>query len=263
MNGYAGNTGSGHEFISPIITIPAKLCYCCKMPAALTIIRYRKRYIPIAILAMAVHHIPLWLNKKTTFYKLLGCGRNGTFDKHPEWQQWGILVVQKDATSFTGSSLKDVYGNFIAGWFRFFNCETCTFFLEPVAGHGSWDGKECFGALPAKNVLEGMVAVLTRATIRFSQLSSFWENVDPVAAQMSKATGLITSLGIGEIPYIKQATFSVWQSQEHMKNFAYVMKEHAAVVRKTRKEKWYSEEMFVRFKILKITGTIRGKSPLE
>ena len=80
---------------------------------------------------------------------------------------------------------------------------------------------------------------------------------------MSTAKGLITSIGIGEMPYIKQATFSIWQSKDDMKNFAYQMKEHAEVIRKTRKENWYSEDMFVRFKPLKITGTIRGVSPLE
>jgi len=40
------------------------------------------------------------------------------------------------------------------------------------------------------------------------------------------------------------------------------MQEHAEVIRKTHAEKWYSEEMFVRFRILSATGTLRGKSPL-
>ena len=48
-----------------------------------------------------------------------------------------------------------------------------------------------------------------------------------------------------------------------MKNFAYQMKEHTEVIRKTRKENWYSEDMFVRFKPLKISGTIKGINPLE
>lgn len=233
------------------------------MLATLTIIRYKKRYIPFALLAMAIFHIPFWFNPKATFYKLLGCGKNGTFDKQPDWQQWGMLSVHPGQLINTNSSIKDLYGLFINSWLKLFNCEVCTFYLEPIEGHGKWDGKECFGSLPKQFDYDGPIAILTRATIRFSQLSPFWKNVGSVAAQMSTAKGFIASIGIGEIPYIKQATFSIWQSKGHMKAFAYNMKEHAEVIRKTRKENWYSEDMFVRFKPLKITGTIRGANPLE
>jgi len=75
---------------------------------------------------------------------------------------------------------------------------------------------------------------------------------------MANAKGLISSLGIGEMPWIKQATFSIWQSKAAMKDFAYQMKEHQEVIRKTRAEKWYSEDMFVRFRIIHTIGTIRG-----
>jgi hypothetical protein len=233
------------------------------MPVTLTIIRYKKRFIPFALLAMAIHHIPLWLNSKTTFYKLLGCGKNGTFDKHPEWQQWGILAVHSEQSINQTSSIKQLYGSFINSWCWLFNCEVCTFYLEAIEGHGKWDGRECFGKLPRQSDYDGTIAVLTRATIRLSQLSSFWKNVSGVAVQMNGAKGFVTSIGIGEMPYIKQATFSIWQNKESMKNFAYQMKEHAEVIRKTRKENWYSEDMFARFKVLKITGTIKGESPLK
>lgn len=233
------------------------------MPATLTIIRYRKRHVPFALLAMAVHHIPFWFNPKATFYKLLGCGKNGTFDKHPDWQQWGILAVHPEQLVTSNSSLKELYGQFIYAWLKFFKCEICTFYLEAIEGHGKWDGKECFGKLPKSSEYHGPIAVLTRATIRLSQLAAFWKNVGGVANQMNTANGFITSIGVGEMPYVKQATFSVWQSKDCMKAFAYQMKEHAEVIRKTRKENWYSEDMFVRFIPLKVTGTIRGKHPLE
>ena len=118
------------------------------MLATLTIIRYKKILIPFALLAMAIHHIPFLFNPKKTFYKLLGCGKNGTFDKHPDWQQWGILTVHpEDVFQNDFPSIKDLYGGFINRWFRLFNCETCTFYLEPMEGHGKWDGAACFGNL--------------------------------------------------------------------------------------------------------------------
>ncbi len=236
------------------------------MLITLTIVRYPKKYIPFAVIAMAVFRLPLWLNKNISFYKLLGCGKNGTFDKHPDWQQWGILAVQPERTAISGfivsSHIRQLYGSAINKWLTFFNCETWTIFLEPLEGHGKWDGKEAFGKLPKGTNYDGVIATLTRATIRLNKLNAFWKNVDSVAVEMNRAKGFIHSIGIGEMPLIKQATFSIWQSREHMKAFAYEMHQHTAVIQKTRKERWYAEDMFVRFKPLKTLGTIKGNDPL-
>ena len=234
------------------------------MLVTLTIIRYPKKYISLAVLAMAMHHIPLWLNKKISFYKLLGCGKNGTFDKNPDWQQWGILTVRENLESINTAQLNvSLFGRFIQKWLQFFDTETWTILLEPIEGHGKWDGKEPFGQHPKQNSYNGPVAVLTRASIRLSKLKAFWSNVGKVAVQMDGAKGFITSVGIGEIPYVKQATFSIWQSKEDMKAFAYNMREHQEVIKKTRKENWYREDMFTRFIPLQSFGTIKGCNPLE
>ena len=185
----------------------------------------------------------------------MGSGKNGTFDKVPDWRQWAVLLVSADE-----KGLAIPY--FIQKWWHFFGCETFTLVLEPIEGHGVWDGKPCFGQLPRSSDYDGMIGILTRATIRVSGFTSFWKHVPVVARQMEDAQGLIHSFGIGEIPWIKQATFSIWENKAAMKNFAYQMQEHAEVIRKTHAEKWYSEEMFVRFRILSANGTLRGKSPL-
>jgi hypothetical protein len=211
----------------------------------LTIVRYPAWAVPFALISMGLFRLPLWLNKKITFYKLMGSGRNGTFDKTPDWRQWAVLTVSGDAS---GVSAEQV--SFINRYWKFCRCTTTTFILQPIEGHGLWDGKEPFGTLPKQTDYDGEIAVLTRATIRLKKLKDFWGNVDAVANQMAGAEGFITSYGIGEVPFIKQATFSIWQSKTHMKNFAYKMKDHAEVIRRTHKEKWYSEEMFVRFKVL-------------
>ncbi len=249
------------------------------MQVSLTIIRYPKLFIPFAFFAMAIHRLLLWFNKKICFYKLLGCGKNGTFDKVPDLQQWGILTVRSlpagsqglrfEVRGWESSNLEsnlliqELYGSFIANWLRFFKCEVFTILLEPVEGHGLWDGKEVFGNLPKSSPHTGPVAILTRATIRFNKLQYFWQHVVSVADKMKVAKGFITSLGIGEVPWLKQGTFSVWESKEDMLAFAYGMKEHTDVIKKTREQKWYSEEMFVRFRIIGKTGTIRGKDPLK
>jgi hypothetical protein len=228
------------------------------MIVSLTIIRYRKAMIPFALLAMAIHRLPLWLQKDCTFWKLLGSGRNGTFDLHPDWQQWGLLAVWNNRETFD----KFEKSGFIAKWWDTFATERWTVLLEPLQSHGKWDGKTPFGN---PNIADhtGIVAVLTRATVRFNKLKAFWSNVDSVAGIMASAPGYVTSFGIGEAPVYRQATFSIWKSVDDVKNFAYASRQHVDVIRKTRDENWYSEELFARFKPVASFGTINGKEPLE
>ncbi len=176
----------------------------------------------------------------------MGSGRNGTFDIKPDLHQWALLYTTVEPSIYIPS--------FIKKYFKFFKCDVKQFVLQPLEGHGLWDGKKVFDELPKQNEHNGAIAVLTRATIRISRLKNFWKNVSPVADKMSSSPGFIISYGIGELPWIKQATFSVWQNKESIKMFAYKMQQHADVIKKTRAEKWYKEEMFVRFRIITVEG---------
>lgn len=228
------------------------------MIVSLTIVRYRKAFIPMALFAMAIHRIPLWLQKGCTFWKLLGSGRNGAFDLQPDWQQWGLLAVWDNREDFERFNNR----SFVNKWWDLFTYERWTLLCIPLQSHGKWDGKEPFGGADIKDH-SGPVAVLTRATININRLKNFWANVDGVAKLMKDAPGFITSFGIGEAPVYRQATFSVWRSIEDVKAFAYASKEHAEVIKKTRLEKWYSEELFARFIPFANIGTINGKDPLK
>ncbi len=232
------------------------------MHSTLTIVRYPKWLSFFGFMSMAVFHLFLQKNKAIHFYKLMGSGKNGTFDVHPDLRQWAVLAVFNNEI-MNEVSTEILYGKKIAGWWKKFNCEVMTIAVEPIEGHGKWDGKECFGKLPKTSSYEGVIAVLTRATIRLSKATSFWKNVKAASETVMAAPGFITSFGIGEAPWIKQATFSVWQNKNMMKAYAYKMKEHQQVIQKTRKENWYREEMFVRCKVLWTSGTINGKNALK
>jgi hypothetical protein len=223
---------------------------------SLIIVRYPRFFGWAGILSMALFRLPLWVNQSISFWKLMGSGKNGSFDKTPDWRQWALLLVNKKQE-------QSVIPSFIAYWWILFKCEQWTIILEPIEGHGSWDGKQPFGELAKQTNYAGPICVLTRATIRIQKLHRFWSHVDAIAAQMAGAEGFISSVGIGEIPWIKQATFSIWTSKDAMKAFAYQMKDHAEVVVKTKKEKWYSEEMFVRFKPIDSFGSLKGNLPFK
>jgi len=225
---------------------------------SLTIVRYRKVLVPVALLAMAVHRLPMWLQKGCTFWKLLGSGRNGSFSLNPDWQQWGLLAVWDNREGFDDFSKN----SYVANWWKMFAYEKWTVLCEPLQSHGKWDGKEPFGKPDNIKDYVGVVAVLTRATIRRNSLKSFWANVDGAATGLAQSKGYITSVGIGEAPVYRQATFSLWQSIDDVKAFAYAQRTHADVIKKTRDENWYSEELFARFKPVASFGTINGKDPL-
>ncbi len=228
------------------------------MVTTLTIIRYRKLFIPFALLAMAIHRLPLLFEPGCTFWKLMGSGRNGTFDLRPDLQQWALLTVWKDKIQYD----RFCNNSFISCWWKAFYAETWTVILQPISAHGKWDGKEPFGGPVLAKEDHKPVAVLTRATIRTSKLRDFWRNVAPVAALMAQHDGYITSFGIGEAPFFRQATFSIWKDHRSMTDFAYRSPEHSEVIRRTRSGRWYAEELFARFRILESHGTIRGINPL-
>jgi len=228
------------------------------MIVSLTMVRYPKRFIPFALAAMAMHREPMRKQKGCSFWQLVGSGRNGTFSLKPDWQQWGLLGTWDDRQAFD-SFYND---SFVSTWWNRFKCEKWSILLEPLQSHGTWEGKEPFGATNIQGY-DGPVAVLTRATVRFYRLRNFWNHVDEVSGLMRRSNGYIMSLGIGERPVYKQATFSIWNSLDDVKAYAYGSKEHSEVIRKTREEGWYSEELFARFKPIACTGTLNNADPLK
>jgi hypothetical protein len=237
------------------------------MYAALTVARYPRGLFPLAILSMAWFRLPLWLDRRNLHWKLMGSGRNGSFDIRPDLDQWAVMVFRESPfptdlpTGKDRKALDALYGRAIPAWWRFFGCETWTVLLRVVGGHGTWDGKS-LAVRPADTPpADAGIAVLTRATIRWRRLRAFWSNVPPVSSQFFRAPGLVLSLGIGEAPFTRQATFSMWRSEADMKAFAYRSAEHREVIARTRKEGWYSEDMFLRFEVLSTIGSLRGRDP--
>ena len=133
--------------------------------------------------------------------------------------------------------------------------------LRSIGGHGRWRGVD-----PLEGVEEGRrdgaVAIVTRADVRRSAWKVFGAASNVVDAELHTAPGLIDVVGIGEAPIGRLATFSLWESLGDARHFAYSMPDHVDVVRRTREEDWYSEELFVRFEPFGSTGTWNGRDPL-
>ena len=83
--------------------------------------------------------------------------------------------------------------------------------------------------------------------MRISKALNFWFSIGSASKSISQAEGVSFYKGIGEFPLFEQATFSIWDNINYVKKFAYEDKLHFDIVKKAKEEKWYKEDMFVRF----------------
>jgi hypothetical protein len=204
--------------------------------------------VPFALLAMALDRFALHRSANVGFYKSLGTGKGETFTPaDANTLRWGLVVKVNDIEAFDQSSV-------VKRW-RKNSIDEFRAVLEPISSHGQWAGKEPFVA-SAKD-WDGPVAAITRARIKWHQNFRFWRSVPPVTISLKSAPGLMAAIGIGEAPIGLQGTFSLWESSAAIKNFAYKGAAHQKAIADTATYNWYSEELFARFAVKDMRGSIQ------
>ena len=207
----------------------------------------KPRAIPFAILAMALDRFALIRSKNVGFYKSLGTGKGETFTPaDANSLRWGLVAQVIDIDTFDQSSVVKRWRKNSIGEFRAV--------LEPISSHGKWAGKEPFVA--SVKDWTGPVAAITRARIKWHQNFRFWSSVPPVTISLKSAPGLMAAIGIGEAPIGLQGTFSLWESSAAIKDFAYKGAAHQKAIADTATYNWYSEELFARFAVKDMRGSI-------
>jgi hypothetical protein len=206
--------------------------------------------IPFALFRMAIDRTLLRRTKGVTFAKMLGCGKGETFtpsDADPN--RWGCLVVilQSELTALDSSTTITKWRSKSTSEFRVV--------LDPIAATGMWSKQKPFEPSAPAN-FDGQVVAITRARIKASQTLRFFKSVPPVTASLHSSPGLISTIGIGEAPIGLQGTFSLWESMQAIKDFAYKGAAHQKAIAQTSEFDWYAEELFARFAVREIRGTI-------
>lgn len=195
------------------------------------------------------------------FFQLLGSGAANGFGFLPNLDRYGFLGVwdtaEAAAAFFTAHPLWASYERR--------SRETWTAELAPLRSHGLWNGLNPFD-YPTDTLGDAPeaepVAVLTRASIRLRRAARFWGYVEPTSRALAEAPGVRLAIGLGELPLVRQATFSIWESAAAMQQYAYRDARHREVIQLTRREGWYGEELFARFRVLSSRGTVDGQAPL-
>ena len=178
-----------------------------------------------------------------SFFRLLGTGGGAGFSLRPDFSTYAFLGVWKNAAA--ARRFKEEHP-FIQDYFeKASSIRLLT--LSNIKSQGMWGGQNPF--LSPQDLAAGnkKVAIITRATLRWSRLLSFWRAVPKASKAIEDAKGVYFYKGIGEWPFIQQATISLWDSMENVLQFAYKSKDHATIVKKTHQKKWYTEDLFSRF----------------
>jgi len=205
--------------------------------------------IPFALVAMGMDRFVLRRSKNVGFFKSLGTGKGETFTPaDANSLRWGLIAQVQDIDAFDQSFVVKQWRKNCVSEFRAV--------LEPLSSHGQWAKQEPF--IATVKDWDGPVAAITRARIKWHQNFRFWSSVPPVTMSLKSAPGLISAIGIGEAPIGLQGTFSLWESGAAIKNFAYKGAEHQKAIADTSTYKWYSEELFARFALKDIRGSINS-----
>ncbi len=191
------------------------------------------------------------------FWKLLGSGTGEGFTPIPNTAVYAILATwrsleEAQKQTQTAPTYRKYQAHSVEHW---------TVVLTPSSVRGNWSNTDPFIAQTGEN--NGALAALTRATIKPKVALKFWRKVPAISSVIGDDPNVVFKIGVGEVPWFHQVTFSIWPDTKTMADFARKDGPHARAIKAVRAGEWFSEELYARFKILGSHGTWGGSDPLS
>ncbi|MBT8446756.1 MAG: spheroidene monooxygenase [Gammaproteobacteria bacterium] len=188
-----------------------------------------------------------------TFLKVLGSGRDGGFRLKPSATHGGLMCAFEDA----GSAERFVRDSPVMTDYRRHARELLTVRLQAYASRGRWSGVNAFPAVTEPDPSQP-VAALTRASIHPLKAWKFWRHAAPSEDALHAAPGCLLAAGLGEAPFLRQATFTIWENEATMDAYARDGA-HLAAIQAARGGRYFTEDMFVRFVPFAVEGSWHGR----
>jgi hypothetical protein len=188
--------------------------------------------------------------KGCTFFKVLGSGAGGGFSVLPDLSTYGILQV------WDNEGLANDFFNYseIFEEYRSHSEEYWITYAKNISARGTWSGSEPFKPSDGIDPQNKSLMVITRATVRFKSLVNFWSLVPMSQKSYSGNEGLLYTKGVGEIPIVEMATYSLWKSEADLTKFAQDKNGHGKSSKRALNKNWFSESLFSRFQPYKVEG---------
>jgi len=194
------------------------------------------------------------------FHRLLGSGSGLGFSLLPDFGRYALLATW---------SSEQAADDFFAAAPLLAECrergaELWTVKLLALRSRGAWAGALPFTPpqeLPQELPPELPKVALTRARLRLRGLPGFWRRVPAINRSLAAASGLRLALGVGELPWIRPVTFSVWDDDASLERFAFQGSCHHAGARAAYQQRWFREDLFARFAAIASQGQVAGRDP--
>ena len=185
------------------------------------------------------------------FSKVMGSGFEGGFGLRPSSSRQALFCLFADeaaADRFLASG--------VARSYAVRSREFCTAKLRAYSCKGTWAGRTI--EVTASAPPTGPIATLTRASIKPLSARRFWRMQPASEVSLNQASGCLLATGVGEAPFFRQATFSLWTGVDAMNAYARTGA-HLAAIQAAHAGGFFSESMFVRFVPLGLAGSWRGQ----
>ena len=195
------------------------------------------------------------------FSKVMGSGHGGGFSIRPSPSHQGLIC----RFSNIDSALKFLKGPQVSAM-REHARESWSGLLAVTSSRGAWDQSPWpltdefsrkYGDTLSGDKKQPL-AVLTRASIVPSKTMSFWRYAPSAQAELDQAKGCLLAMGLGEIPLVRQCTFSLWEDKQAMRDYAF-QGAHQTAISASYKHDFFSESLFVHMQVLGMSGQWMGK----
>ena len=205
------------------------------------------------ILRLMFARLGLWKTPGLTFYKHMGSGKNGGFSIHPSGTHQALFCVFQDITS-----LEEFYqSSRLIRWYRAHAQDFFSVKLKAYSIKGQWSGFAPH--ITAEAPTAGPIVSITRASIKPLYCIPFWRKQPAAEISLEQSSGCIIAAGVGEAPFFRQATFTIWESQAAMDQYAR-QGAHQNAIRASLSGHYFSESMFSRYIPFDADGSWKGRT---